>query len=133
MNMSEVLSIDRGITRLKRNPMIIAAARTHPTYGKAWSTLGRKLDTLTQDACVFHDDVALFGDFTGMVADESEGLRIAEADMTRYSTVTRTSINRRLALQGVAGAIALPAFSLRAQTRPLLKASDLANAVPAGW
>ena len=119
--------------RASRNPKIIVAAHTHPTYGKAWSTLGRKLDTLTQDTCVFHDDVALSGDFTGMVVDESEGLRIAEADMTRYSTVTRTSITRRLALQGVAGAIALPAFSLRAQTRSLLKARDLADAVLAAW
>ena len=63
----------------EHNPGIIAAAHTHSTYGKAWSTLGRPLDTLTQDACVFHDDVALFDDFTGMVVDESEGLRIARA------------------------------------------------------
>jgi ribulose-5-phosphate 4-epimerase/fuculose-1-phosphate aldolase len=63
----------------EHNPHIIAAAHTHSTYGKAWSTLGRKLDTLTQDACVFHGDVALFDDFTGMVVDESEGLRIARA------------------------------------------------------
>lgn len=200
--------------------IIAAAAHTQSTYGKAGSTLGRKLDTLTQDTCVFHDDVALFGDFTGMVVDESEGLRIAKAlgdrkgailknhgiltagptveaaawwyvaldnachtqllaeaagtpqpiddavarhthgqiggsegalhsfeslfesrtrvaglkaDMSRYSTVTRTTINRRLALQGVAGAIAMPAFSLRAQTRSLLKVRDLANAVLAAW
>ena len=63
----------------EHNPKIVAAAHTHSTYGKAWSTLGRKLDTLTQDSCVFHDDVALFDDFTGMVVDESEGLRIAKA------------------------------------------------------
>ncbi|MDN8613433.1 class II aldolase/adducin family protein [Variovorax ginsengisoli] len=63
----------------EHDPKIIAAAHTHSTYGKAWSTLGRKLDTLTQDACVFHDDHALFDDFTGMVVDESEGLRIARA------------------------------------------------------
>ena len=63
----------------EHDPQVIAAAHTHSTYGKAWSTLGRKLDTLTQDACVFHDDHALFDDFTGMVVDESEGLRIARA------------------------------------------------------
>lgn len=63
----------------EHNPKIIAAAHTHSTYGKAWSTLGRKLDTLTQDSCVFHDDVALFDDFTGMVVDTSEGDRIAQA------------------------------------------------------
>lgn len=63
----------------EHNPNIVAAAHTHSTYGKAWSTLGRKLDTLTQDSCVFHDDVALFDDFTGMVVDTSEGDRIARA------------------------------------------------------
>ena len=63
----------------EHDPRIIAAAHTHSTYGKAWSTLGRKLDTLSQDGCVFHDDHALFDDFTGMVVDESEGLRIARA------------------------------------------------------
>ena len=63
----------------EHNPKVIAAAHTHSTYGKAWSTLGRPLDTLTQDACVFHDDVALFDDFTGMVVDDSEGQRIAVA------------------------------------------------------
>lgn len=35
-----------------------------------------------------------------------------------------TTISRRRALQGVAAAIALPAFSIHAQTRPLLKAGD---------
>lgn len=30
----------------EHSPKIIAAAHTHSTYGKAWSTLGRKLDTL---------------------------------------------------------------------------------------
>jgi ribulose-5-phosphate 4-epimerase/fuculose-1-phosphate aldolase len=63
----------------EHNPKIVAAAHTHSTYGKAWSTLGRPLDALTQDACVFHHDHALFDDFTGMVVDESEGLRIARA------------------------------------------------------
>ncbi|WP_218509869.1 class II aldolase/adducin family protein [Variovorax sp. dw_308] len=63
----------------EHNPKIIAAAHTHSTYGKAWSTLGRKLDTITQDSCAFHGEVTLFDDFTGMVVDESEGLRIAKA------------------------------------------------------
>lgn len=61
------------------HPQIVAAAHTHSTYGKAFSTLGRPLATLTQDSCVFHGDVALFDDFTGMVVDESEGQRIAQA------------------------------------------------------
>ncbi|AIO69063.1 class II aldolase/adducin family protein [Burkholderia oklahomensis] len=61
------------------HPHVVAAAHTHSTYGKAWSTLGRPLDPLTQDACAFFEDHALFDDFTGMVVDTSEGERIARA------------------------------------------------------
>lgn len=61
------------------HPELVAAAHTHSTYGKAWSTLGRPLAPLTQDACVFYEDHALFDDFTGMVVDTSEGDRIAQA------------------------------------------------------
>src|SRR6187455_2321751 len=58
-------------------PDVIAAAHSHSLYGKAWSSLGRLLDPLTQDACAFYDDHAVFDDFTGVVLDQSEGKRIA--------------------------------------------------------
>ena len=32
-------------------PDVVAAAHAHSTYGKSWSSLGRLLDPLTQDAC----------------------------------------------------------------------------------
>lgn len=60
-------------------PDVIAAAHAHSVYGKAWSSLGRKLDPLTQDACAFYDDHAVFEDYTGVVLDLSEGDRIATA------------------------------------------------------
>ena len=34
-------------------PDAVAAAHSHSTYGKAWSSLGRMLDPITQDACAF--------------------------------------------------------------------------------
>jgi ribulose-5-phosphate 4-epimerase/fuculose-1-phosphate aldolase len=61
------------------HPEITAAAHAHSVYGKAWSSLGRKLDPLTQDACAFFEDHAVFEDFTGVVLDLSEGDRIARA------------------------------------------------------
>ena len=61
------------------NPKVTAAAHSHSVYGKAWSSLGRLLDPLTQDACAFYEDHALFDDFTGVVLDNSEGERIAAA------------------------------------------------------
>jgi ribulose-5-phosphate 4-epimerase/fuculose-1-phosphate aldolase len=60
-------------------PDVVAAAHTHSTYGKAWSTLGRLLDPLTQDSCKFYNDHTLFDDFTGVVLEQAEGARIAEA------------------------------------------------------
>ena len=63
-------------------PDIIAAAHSHSLYGKAWSSLGRLLDPLTQDACAFYDDHALFDDYTGVVLDQSEGKRIAPCSRT---------------------------------------------------
>lgn len=63
----------------KARPDVIAAAHSHSVHGKAWSSLGRLLDPLTQDACAFYGDHALFDDYTGVVFDTAEGDRIAEA------------------------------------------------------
>jgi ribulose-5-phosphate 4-epimerase/fuculose-1-phosphate aldolase len=60
-------------------PDVVAAAHAHSTYGKAWSSLGRLLDPITQDACAFYEDHALFSDFTGVVYELSEADRIAQA------------------------------------------------------
>ncbi len=58
---------------------VIAAAHSHSLYGKAWASLGRLLDPITQDACAFFEDHVVFEDFTGVVYETSEGERIAKA------------------------------------------------------
>jgi ribulose-5-phosphate 4-epimerase/fuculose-1-phosphate aldolase len=63
----------------KARPDVVAAAHAHSLYGKAWSSLGRLLDPITQDACAFYQDHTLFDDYTGVVLDLAEGRRIAEA------------------------------------------------------
>jgi ribulose-5-phosphate 4-epimerase/fuculose-1-phosphate aldolase len=60
-------------------PDVQAAAHTHSKHGRAWSTLGRLLDPITQDACAFYEDHGLFDDYTGVVLDLEEGKRIAHA------------------------------------------------------
>ena len=60
-------------------PDVVAAAHSHSLHGKAWATLGRLLDPITQDACAFFEDHVLFEDFTGVVHQTSEGERIAKA------------------------------------------------------
>lgn len=60
-------------------PEITAAAHAHSVYGRAWSSLGRLLDPITQDACRFYGDHALLDDYTGVVLEPEEGKRIAHA------------------------------------------------------
>jgi ribulose-5-phosphate 4-epimerase/fuculose-1-phosphate aldolase len=70
-------------------PDVIAAAHSHSIYGKSWSALGRLLDPLTQDACAFYEDHALFDDYTGVVLDPDEGKRIAHALGERKAVILR--------------------------------------------
>jgi ribulose-5-phosphate 4-epimerase/fuculose-1-phosphate aldolase len=58
-------------------------------YGKSWSSLGRLLDPLTQDACAFYDDHALLDDYTGVVLDTEEGRRIARTLGDRKAIILR--------------------------------------------
>ncbi len=60
-------------------PDVVSAAHAHSLYGKAFSSLGRLLDPITQDACAFYGDHALFDDYTGVVIDTEEGKRLAHA------------------------------------------------------
>jgi len=60
-------------------PDVNAAAHCHSVHGKAFSSLGRLLDPIPQDACAFYEDHALFDDYTGVVWDVDEGRRIAAA------------------------------------------------------
>lgn len=56
---------------------VVAAAHAHSPHGKAWSAFRRPLDPLTQDACAFFEDHAVFDDYTGAVFELAEGDRIA--------------------------------------------------------
>jgi ribulose-5-phosphate 4-epimerase/fuculose-1-phosphate aldolase len=60
-------------------PDVVAAAHSHSVHGKAWSSMHKLLQPLTQDACAFYDDHALFDDYTGAVFELDEGKRIAHA------------------------------------------------------
>ncbi|MBD2169522.1 class II aldolase/adducin family protein [Calothrix membranacea FACHB-236] len=70
-------------------PDVIAAAHAHSLHGKSWSSLGRLLDPLTQDACAFYQDHTIFDDYKGVVLDTSEGKRIAEALGEKKAVILR--------------------------------------------
>lgn len=71
----------------KARPDVVAAAHSHSIHGKAWSSLGRLLDPLTQDSAAFFEDHSLFSEFSGVVYDTGEGERIAQALGTRSAVI----------------------------------------------
>ena len=68
-------------------PDVVGAAHSHSTYGRALSTLGCALAPLTQDACAFYGDHAVYDDFGGVVVDLDEGARIAQALGTHKAAI----------------------------------------------
>ncbi|KAI0082796.1 arad-like aldolase/epimerase [Panus rudis PR-1116 ss-1] len=59
-------------------PDMNCAAHSHSVYGRAFATLGKELDPLTQDSCAFYQDHGVYTQFGGVVLDDEEGRRIAE-------------------------------------------------------
>ncbi|CAK41674.1 hypothetical protein CBS63078_1364 [Aspergillus niger] len=60
-------------------PDVLCAAHSHSIHGRAFCTLGRPLDIITQDACAFYNDIVLYNQFNGIVLAEEEGKSIAQA------------------------------------------------------
>jgi len=61
----------------RARPDVIAAAHAHTRFGRAWSATGRLLEPLSQDACAFYNDHAVFDDFSGVVYGTDEGGALA--------------------------------------------------------
>lgn len=53
-------------------PEVVAAAHAHSPYGKAFASLGRRLDPINQDCCAFFDDHELISEDGGKVVLEEE-------------------------------------------------------------
>ncbi|WP_096199594.1 class II aldolase/adducin family protein [Bacillus sp. FJAT-45350] len=59
-------------------PHVKSVAHTHSTHGMTWSTLGRKLDPISQDACAFYKSHDVYKQYNGVVLDYSEGKQLGE-------------------------------------------------------
>ncbi|KAL2816497.1 class II aldolase/adducin N-terminal [Aspergillus granulosus] len=60
-------------------PDVLCAAHSHSLYGRAFCTLGRPLDIITQDSCAFYNDHVVYTSFNGVVLAAEEGRNIAAA------------------------------------------------------
>lgn len=63
----------------KARPDVHAACHAHSKFGKAWSTFGRPLDIINQDACMFWNNQSVYSSFGGVVLAAEEGENIAKA------------------------------------------------------
>jgi ribulose-5-phosphate 4-epimerase/fuculose-1-phosphate aldolase len=70
----------------KARPDVSAAAHCHSLHGKAWSAFGRPIDILTQDSCLFHDNLGVYKNFGGIVLAREEGENIAKALGSKWKT-----------------------------------------------
>jgi ribulose-5-phosphate 4-epimerase/fuculose-1-phosphate aldolase len=68
----------------RARPDAASVIQVPTTHGLAWSTLGRRLDPITAEACAFHDDHIVHAEF-----DEGEEARIAGALGRRKGAILR--------------------------------------------
>ena len=71
------LALHRAIYAAR--PDVHSAMHAHPVHTKAWSTLRRRLDPITQEACIFYGCHTVFDDYGGPVSDEREAPKVAAA------------------------------------------------------
>ncbi|MBM7809863.1 class II aldolase/adducin family protein [Saccharothrix algeriensis] len=56
----------------RARPDVVAAAHAHTVHGRAWSTLGRPVAPIVQEACAFLDNHAVVSDYGGLITEDSE-------------------------------------------------------------
>ncbi|CAK3919942.1 Hypothetical predicted protein [Lecanosticta acicola] len=69
-------------------PDVNCAAHTHSVSGRAFCALGKTLDPIGLESCIFYDDHAVF-DGKGVVLAEDEGADVAEALGGRKAALLR--------------------------------------------
>lgn len=91
VRVADLVADDRALPPLQRaiyrnRPDVAAVVHVPSTHGQAWSTLGRRLDPITAEACAFYDDHIVDPEFA---FDEAEGARIASALGRRKAAILR--------------------------------------------
>jgi ribulose-5-phosphate 4-epimerase/fuculose-1-phosphate aldolase len=63
----------------KARPDVHAVCHAHTIAGRAWSAFAQPLDMINQDICNFHNALAVYADYGGIVFAAEEGKNIAKA------------------------------------------------------
>ncbi|KAK2773818.1 aldolase [Colletotrichum kahawae] len=115
----------------KARPDVNAACHAHTIYGKAWSAFGRPLEMINQDACIFYGKAqAVYEDFGGVVFDEEEGQRLAEALGPEGKVMTLTTHGLLTVGQTVDEAAYLFTLMEKSCQVQLLAEAAAANGIP---
>ncbi len=69
----------------------MAAAHAHSVYGKAFSSLGRLLDPITQDACAFFEDHVLCSAYGGRIVLEAHAGEALAKELGDHKAVIHQS------------------------------------------
>lgn len=114
----------------RARPDVVAVAHTHSVHGRALSALGELVAPITQEACAFYEDHALYDAYTGVVVDAEEGRRIAAALGGRKALVLRN--HGLLTVGGTVDAAAWWFISLERCCQVQLAARAAGKPVPIG-
>lgn len=60
-------------------PDVNAVAHAHSEYGRTWAALGRELDPISQDSCLFFQNHAVCDEFSGVVLEAKQAQEIVTA------------------------------------------------------
>ncbi|BGP45128.1 hypothetical protein JCM10450v2_000945 [Rhodotorula kratochvilovae] len=90
----------------KARPEVQVAAHCHSLHGKAWSVFGKPIDIMTQDGCLFYDNLAVYKNFGGIVLAPEEGKNIADAlGPTKMAAILQNHGLLTLGMESVAEAV----------------------------
>ncbi|MFD7612680.1 class II aldolase/adducin family protein [Streptomyces sp. NPDC059828] len=73
----------------RARPGVVAVAHTHSVHGRALAGLGELIEPMTQEACAFYEDHALYDAYTGVSVNAAEGRSIATALGDRKAVILR--------------------------------------------
>ncbi|MCG8416861.1 MAG: class II aldolase/adducin family protein [Proteobacteria bacterium] len=111
-------------------PDVTAIAHAHTRFGRAFSVLGRPLAPITQDACVFYENHAIYRTFSGVVEDVAEGDAIAQALGNNAAAILQNHGTLTVGTSVDAAAALFVSLERCCETQLLAEAAGTITAIP---